>query len=121
MIKRGHVIAWEKKHRPLHFGDVALFYSGYTDKYYKPFPAGRRFLADPVDGKAPAWPDPEPDCMEYLASRKINVWSGHNYAWELASVLGIRDSGSAVRAGLVHYNDESDVLRLLEAVPELRG
>ena len=56
---------------------------------------------------------------EHLASRKINVWSGHNYAWELTGVLGIRDSGSAVRAGLVHYNDESDVGRLLEAVAEL--
>jgi selenocysteine lyase/cysteine desulfurase len=49
------------------------------------------------------------------------VWSGHNYAWELTGVLGIRDSGSAVRAGLVHYNDESDVRRLVEAVAELGG
>ena len=56
---------------------------------------------------------------EHLASRKVNVWSGHNYAWELTGVLGIRESGSAVRAGLVHYNDESDVTRLLEAVAEL--
>jgi len=56
---------------------------------------------------------------EHLASRKINVWSGHNYAWELTGVLGIRDSGCAVRAGLVHYNDEADVRRLLEAVAEL--
>jgi len=54
-----------------------------------------------------------------LASRKINVWSGDNYAWELTGVLGIRDSGCAVRAGLVHYNDRSDVDRLLEAVAEL--
>ena len=30
-------------------------------------------------------------------------------------MLGIRDSGSAVRAGLVHYNDRSDVDRLLTA------
>ena len=34
-------------------------------------PAGRRFAADPVEGKAPAWPGPDPDCMEYLASRKV--------------------------------------------------
>jgi cysteine desulfurase family protein (TIGR01976 family) len=54
-----------------------------------------------------------------LASRKINVWDGHNYAWELTGVLGIRDSGSAVRAGLVHYNDRAEVDRLLEAVAEL--
>ena len=58
---------------------------------------------------------------EHLAARKVNVWDGNNYAWELASVLGIRDTGSAVRAGLVHYNDRSDVDRLLAAVAELAG
>ena len=34
-------------------------------------------------------------------------------------MLGIRDSGSAVRAGLVHYNDGTEVERLLTAVGEL--
>jgi selenocysteine lyase/cysteine desulfurase len=34
-------------------------------------------------------------------------------------VLGIREAGSAVRAGLVHYNDGSEVDRLLTAVAEL--
>jgi cysteine desulfurase family protein (TIGR01976 family) len=56
-----------------------------------------------------------------LAARRVNVWSGHNYAWELTAALGIRDSGGAVRAGLVHYNDRSDVDRLLTAVAELAG
>ena len=56
---------------------------------------------------------------EHLAGRKVNVWNGDNYAWELTGVLGIRETGSAVRAGLVHYNDESDVTRFLEAVAEL--
>ena len=39
-----------------------------------------------------------------LAERKINVWDGHNYAWEVTRVLGIRDSGSAVRTknGVLH-------------------
>jgi cysteine desulfurase family protein (TIGR01976 family) len=59
------------------------------------------------------------DVAEHLASRKINVWHGHNYAWEVTGALGIRDSGSAVRAGLVHYNDASEVARLLAAVAEL--
>jgi cysteine desulfurase family protein (TIGR01976 family) len=58
---------------------------------------------------------------EHLAGRKVNVWDGNNYAWELAGVLGIRDTGSAVRAGLVHYNNRSDVDRLLAAVAELAG
>jgi kynurenine formamidase len=71
LIKRDQVIAWEKKHREVGPGDVVLFYSGYTDKYYKPFPAGRRFLDDPLAGKSPAWPDPEPDCMDYLGGRKV--------------------------------------------------
>ncbi len=56
---------------------------------------------------------------EHLAGRKVNVWDGDNYAWELAGALGLRDSGGAVRAGLVHYNDRSDVDRLLAAVAEL--
>ncbi len=54
-----------------------------------------------------------------LAARRVNVWHGDNYAWEVTGALGIRDSGSAVRAGLVHYNDASDVHRLLTAVAEL--
>jgi cysteine desulfurase family protein (TIGR01976 family) len=56
---------------------------------------------------------------EYLAARQVNVWNGDNYAWELAGALGLRDSGGAVRAGLVHYNDQADVDRLLAAVAEL--
>jgi selenocysteine lyase/cysteine desulfurase len=56
----------------------------------------------------------------YLAERGINVWNGDNYAYELCGVLGLRPAG-AVRAGLVHYNDASDVDRLLTAVAELGG
>lgn len=61
---------WEKKNRPLGPGDVVLFYSGYGDKYYKPLPEGRRFLIDPLEKRSPGWPDPDPDCMEYLASKR---------------------------------------------------
>ena len=56
---------------------------------------------------------------ERLVERKINVWSGDNYAWEVTGALGIRETGCAVRAGLVHYNDQTDVARLLEAVDAL--
>jgi cysteine desulfurase family protein (TIGR01976 family) len=57
---------------------------------------------------------------EQLAAGGVNVWNGHNYAWELTGVLAIRDAGSAVRAGLVHYNNREDVDRLLEGVGQLR-
>jgi cysteine desulfurase family protein (TIGR01976 family) len=66
-----------------------------------------------VAGRSPA------EVAAYLAERHINVWNGHNYAWELTGVLGLRDSGGAIRAGLVHYNDGSDVDRLLTAVADL--
>jgi cysteine desulfurase family protein (TIGR01976 family) len=56
---------------------------------------------------------------EHLAARRVNVWNGHNYAWELTGALAIRDAGSAVRAGLVHYNSREDADRLLEGVAEL--
>ena len=59
------------------------------------------------------------EVAEHLAERGVNVWNGHNYAWELTAALGIRDAGSAVRAGLVHYNDAEDVERLLGALEAL--
>lgn len=54
----------------------------------------------------------------HLASRGVNVWNGNYYAHELCQVLGL-NPGGAVRAGLVHYNDDSDVDRLLSGVAEL--
>jgi kynurenine formamidase len=71
LVTKDRVIAWEKQHRPLGPGDVVLFRSDYTDTYYTPLPGGRRFVAEPVAGSSPAWPDPDPECMEYLASRQV--------------------------------------------------
>ncbi|WP_020575594.1 cysteine desulfurase-like protein [Actinopolymorpha alba] len=64
---------------------------------------------------------PPRQVAEHLASRRVNVWSGHSYAWELTGALGLRDAGGAVRAGLVHYNDRSDVERVVTAVADLAG
>jgi cysteine desulfurase family protein (TIGR01976 family) len=55
---------------------------------------------------------------EHLAARGVNVWDGDNYAYELCTALGLEPDGT-VRAGLVHYNDVSDVDRLLEGVTDL--
>lgn len=71
LVTKDRIEKWEREHRPLRAGDVVLLKSGYTDKYYRPFPEGRRFIADVVDGLAPAWPDPDVACMEYLASRGV--------------------------------------------------
>jgi kynurenine formamidase len=71
LITKDRVIAWEKEHRRLGPGDVVLFYSGYSDAYYRPLPEGRRFGAQPLAKESPAWPDPDPPCMEYLADRGV--------------------------------------------------
>jgi selenocysteine lyase/cysteine desulfurase len=54
-----------------------------------------------------------------LAARNIFVWSGHNYAVEAAKVLGIYDSGGAVRVGPVHYNSPDEVDQVLIALEDI--
>ena len=71
LVKPEHVERFEKQHRRLRFGDVVLFRSEYSDKYYRPFPEGSRFIADALDRKAPGFPDPNPECMEFLATRGV--------------------------------------------------
>ena len=71
LVRRAHVERFEKQHRKLQFGDVVLFRSDYSDKYYRPFPAGSRYIADVLDRKSPGYPDPDPDCMEFLATRNV--------------------------------------------------
>jgi len=65
-----------------------------------------------VDGQAPR------AVAEHLAARGVNVWDGDNYAYELCTALGLEPDG-AIRAGLVHYNDASDVDRLLQGLADL--
>jgi cysteine desulfurase family protein (TIGR01976 family) len=55
-----------------------------------------------------------------LAADKVAVWHGNYYAYELERFLGLDPGGGAVRAGLVHYNDEDDVDRLLAGVERLK-
>jgi kynurenine formamidase len=65
------VQAWERAHRPLRFGDVVLFRSDYTDRYYQHFPAGDRFVTSALRKETPGWPAPTPETMEYLADRGV--------------------------------------------------
>lgn len=53
---------------------------------------------------------------ESLAQQNIFVWSGYNYAVEVAETLGIVESGGAVRIGPVHYNSPTEIDELLNAL-----
>jgi cysteine desulfurase family protein (TIGR01976 family) len=84
---------------------------------YGPPPGSRAARRAPtaffsVDGLAPR------AVAEHLAARGVNVWDGDNYAYELCTALGLEPEG-AVRAGLVHYNNASDVDRFLEGITDL--
>ncbi|MBX2881455.1 MAG: cyclase family protein, partial [Granulosicoccus sp.] len=62
----------EEQNGEIKAGEVVLFYSGYDDLYYKPFPEGNRLAWDPlVGGNVPGWPAPTPEAVEYLASKGV--------------------------------------------------
>ena len=71
LVTRKFIERFEQQQRPLKFGDVVLFRSDYSTKYYRTFPEGNRFIADIVDGKVPGYPDPDPDCMDFLGQQGI--------------------------------------------------
>jgi kynurenine formamidase len=73
LIRPEIVYEWEKKHRPLKFGDVVLFRSDYSDKYYKPFPAGERFVTTALRKETPGWPAPTPETMAYLGEKGVKT------------------------------------------------
>jgi cysteine desulfurase family protein (TIGR01976 family) len=56
---------------------------------------------------------------ESLAKENIFVWSGHNYAVEVAKTLGIYESGGAVRVGPVHYNSIDEIDEFLAALARI--
>lgn len=58
-----------------------------------------------------------PDTMaESLAKENIFVWSGHNYAVEVARTLGVLETGGVLRVGPVHYNSAAEIDEFLEAL-----
>jgi cysteine desulfurase family protein (TIGR01976 family) len=94
---------------------------------------GARFLAglpDEIDlyglrtmeGRVPTFcfnvPGRTPEeAATLLAERDLAVWHGNYYALEVMRHLDLPDG--AVRAGIVHYNTEAEVDRLLAALAEL--
>ena len=53
----------------------------------------------------------------FLAERDVAVWHGDYYAVETMKHLGL--AGGAVRSGIVHYNTEDEVDRLLDGLSAL--
>ena len=56
-----------------------------------------------------------------LASRGVNAWSGHNYAYAVAQQLGLDMNDGVVRLGIAHYNLASEIEHTLDALEKLCG
>ncbi|NUM77832.1 cysteine desulfurase-like protein [candidate division KSB1 bacterium] len=56
---------------------------------------------------------------ERLGEENIYVWDGNFYALEVITRLGYEDKGGVVRIGLVHYNTEEEIDRMLEVLQQL--
>ena len=60
------------------------------------------------------------EAVEKLVKRDISIRNGHGYARRCIEALGIKDpEDGVIRISLVHYNNEDDVSRLVEALGEL--
>ena len=75
-----------------------------------------------MEGRVPTFCFNHPSCSPedvatFLGGRDVAVWHGNYYALETMRHLGLADG--AVRAGIVHYNTEDEVDRLLEGLAEL--
>jgi cysteine desulfurase family protein (TIGR01976 family) len=66
-----------------------------------------------VEGRSPK------EVAQRLATHGVSVWDGDNYAFELMRRFGLAESGGAVRASIVLYNDTSDIDRFLQAVADI--
>lgn len=104
---------WEKKNGAIQKGEVVLFHSSYTDKYYKPLPEGRRMTYEPVLLKTkPGWPAPTVEVMDYLQSKGV---------WHLGTdgpSMGPCEDGQAVHvAGLKHGMSWEEMLIGLGRLP----
>jgi cysteine desulfurase family protein (TIGR01976 family) len=63
-----------------------------------------------IDGVSPQ------NLAKHFASDNIFVWSGHNYAVEPVTKMGLMDKGGVLRIGLAHYNTVAEVDQLMSSL-----
>ena len=71
LVKAEHVVRFEKEASPAAVRRRGAVPQRLHRQVLPAVPEGRRFVADALDRKAPGLPDPDPDCMEFLATRRV--------------------------------------------------
>ena len=104
---------WESENGEIEAGDVVLFYSGYSDAYYKPLPDGNRLTFEPLLLKtAPGWPAPTPEAVAYLQGK--GVW---HLGTDGASMGPVEGGQPTHLAGLQHGMSWEELLTNLGELP----
>jgi kynurenine formamidase len=87
-ITRAWLEEWEAQFGAFQPGDVPMWFSGYTETYYKPFPDGdrmkdRMLWAPLVARSTPGWAAADPDAVELLHERGVEhvVTDAPSFGW----------------------------------------
>lgn len=59
------------------------------------------------------------ELARYLGERGMFTWAGNYYALNLTERLGLEKSGGMLRLGLVHYNTDEEVTRVVDTLTRL--
>lgn len=74
LITRQHLENWEARYGQIEASDCVLFYTGWTDLHYKPFPEGNNLAFNPgILKNMAAWPAPDVGAMELLVERGVRL------------------------------------------------
>jgi cysteine desulfurase family protein (TIGR01976 family) len=57
---------------------------------------------------------------KHFAKSNIFVWSGHNYAVEPVTAMGLMDKGGVLRVGLAHYNTADEVDAFVSTLKQIQ-
>lgn len=108
--------AWERRHGRIQRGEVPMWFSGYTDRYYKPFPANDRFqdrmLWKPiVELSEPGWVAADPGTVELLHERGVEhiVTDGPSFG---AVEDGVGPHVAGLRHGMTYTESVTHLGRL---------
>jgi kynurenine formamidase len=106
-------LAWERQNGSIEAGDIVLINTGYMDRYFAPFPKGRRLVEEPSRLKSvPGWPVPSDELFALLGRRGVR-----HVGISSPSIGALDDPLGPHRAGLAQGITFAESLVNLDKVP----
>jgi isatin hydrolase len=108
---------WESQYGSIEAGDIVLINTGYMDRYFAPFPKGKRLVHEPVISKGvPGWPVPSDECFQLLGKRGVR-----HVGISSPSMGALDDAHGTHNSGLAHGITFAEGLVNLDKVPARGG